>query len=263
MNNTAGGLIPLEKDLLTRYQKTYLRREKLIQECNQLEGLYMRLFGELITRCFEAQISCISRKKEITLYQASYNRGEVPDPEKIAHQLEAVMSGYHAYLEELKQDSENARNARRLTEEERLKIRKIHRDLVFRLHPDLHPEYAHDEQMAALWQTMTTAYECMDLAALEQVALQVASLLDGNAQASIDLSGVDFEKKIEELEAQMEEICANEPYLYRNWIYDPELVQEKTDELNEQLQQLQGYARELDEWLAELITRMEERTCQN
>lgn len=52
MNNTAGGLIPLEKDLLTRYQKTYLRREKLIQECNQLEGLYMRLFGELITRCF-------------------------------------------------------------------------------------------------------------------------------------------------------------------------------------------------------------------
>ncbi len=263
MNNTAGGLIPLEKDLLTRYQKTYLRKEKLIQECNQLEGLYMRLFGELIAACFEAQISCISRKKEIALYQAAYNRGEVPDPEKIALQLKAVMAGYQAYLEELKQDSEDARHARKITEEERLKIRKIHRDLVFRLHPDLHPEYAHDEQMAALWQTMTTAYECMDLATLEQVALQVASLLDGNTQAAMDLSGVDFEKKIEELEANMKEMRAKDPYQYRNWIHDPDLVQEKTDELNEQLQHYQEYARELDEWLAELITRMEERPCQN
>lgn len=257
MTNDRNEIIPADDGLLSQYEKLYLRMQNLRQECVQLRGRYMQLFGQLTIQRFSLRIKIIRLKKEIALYVLTYNKGETPDPQVIAQSLNKEMAAWYAMFKDLVHQEKLIREAEPISEEEELKIRKIFRSLVHLIHPDLHPELESDEEMKTLWNELVTAYHIADLETMEEIQVQILYRLRLLGETTTVPSHDAVEERIERLKEKIEKIQSKDPYLYRDWIDDPEKVQEKKNEMQEFNESLKAYLDSLNQQLQELISSRE------
>lgn len=263
MENNRFEIIPEEDGLLQKYEKTFLKKQRVLQECEQLKVRYMRLFGTLLIQRYDLQVQSIRRRKEIALYLQAYNRGEKPDPEAIEKELDRIMKAYDGELENLIAKHVLSQGAVPVTEEEKLRIRRIFRELVHLMHPDLHPGLADNEMIQDLWNQLNAAYQVMDLDAMEGIRVQVIAVLSGLPDAGVIPTVDKLKERIQKLESEIEVIQSQDPYRYKEWIFDRELVQEKKDELHEQIEDLKDYNEQLKENLEHIIAARENNTCMN
>lgn len=258
MNYDRFEILPAGDSLLDQYEKLYIRKQTLEQESSQLRCRYMLLFGTLLIRRFSLEIRTVRQKKEIAAYIRIYNRGEIPDPQRIARDLNEKMADWYEMLRNLVRQEKAAQNAEPIPENDRLRIRQIFRSLVHQMHPDLHPELESDEEIKQLWNELLSAYHCMDLETMEEIQVQVLLRLKLKGENISLPSHCAVEERIRRLKEKIAVILETDPYRYREWIDDPDLVEEKKTELQEEISILNSYSQKLKQELEELIRSREE-----
>lgn len=147
------------------------RDELLFVTCKNIEMQYMLKVGGLEYKAYEAQCAMLRAKRKCELLQARRNRQEEVDMVGIEAILDEEFAAFRQRLEE-QLGRMNAALARSrlevLTGDEAKTLKKLYRQAVKALHPDLHPELT--EQQLALFRQAVTAYENGDLASLRVIA---------------------------------------------------------------------------------------------
>ena len=235
------------------YESLLLDRDRYQKEAYQALGEYTRIFGEKITEVFKQRIACIERKKMLSYCLMYFNRGESVDLKKIQEQIKAEMAEYQAQLAAMIENNEACKKSRVIPQKEALRIKQIYRSIAKKLHPDLNPLTEQHEELMELWRRNITAYQCNNLKELEEIEVLVEQALAALGQGKTTISIPDIDEKIEKIYKEIEKIRSTDPYLFRELLDDPSLVEEKNNELDKELKDYQEYAAKLDEELKRFI----------
>ena len=236
-----------------RYEELLMRRDAVRKEAFKYDRAYVREFGDLILEIFQLKIECIRKKKTIEYCQAAVNRGLSVDQDQMQEYLRQEMAAFQAQLEDMIEDTENAKNAGEITEIELLQIKKIYHRMVKKIHPDINPIVAENEQLQELWQRVVTAYTSNDLKELQEAEILVNKLLKQIDAGALEIEIQNIDEKIAELEEEIKRICETDPYMYKFLLDDDEAVKEKTDSLNEEKESYEEYSSQLDEIMTGLL----------
>ena len=244
------GLIPEKNSGYVRYEELIMQRDRLKKEAFQANQEYIRVFGERICSLFACKVSCIRKKKMISYCQAILNHGGEIDREDLNRYLENEMAEYQKELDDLLKAKKAAEGAHSVSEVELLEIRKLYRSLVKRMHPDRNPKLAENEDIINLWNEIVIAYNCNDLKRLQELELLANTFLNRvglEEQLKIEIPNI--EKRIAEIEAEIDTIKNTDPYLYKVLLDDPNAVREKEKALDEEIADYGEYERQLEEIL--------------
>ncbi len=246
-------LVKIEKDDYERYEELLLRRDAYRKEAKGAQILYVKEFGELITRSFQEQVSCIAKKKCIAFYQAAANRGETVNLEEVNAYLRETMAEYDQQLKEMLQEYEAARGVKFVSEDTAMKVRKLYRQIAKLIHPDMHPDLQGNEIWNDLWEQAMDAYHRNDLEALQEVEVLVHRALQENGGDTSEIVIPNLEERITAVRDEIEKITSTDPYLYKRLLKDPEAVEEKKQDLREEIEKYRAYGDELDQVLKEFL----------
>ena len=243
-------MIRLENDSYERYEELLIRRDVLRKEALHYEIEYIKEFGELIARSFEAKISCIEKKKIIAYCQAILNKGGVIDQAQMEEYIATVMAEYNEQLNDMLMRNDAAKAGNRISEYEYRQIKKIYYAIARMIHPDMNPDLKDDETIRDLWNRTIVAYDCNQLKELEELQVLVNSYLASIDYKHEDIIIPDIEEKIFRLNEEIEEIINTDPYTYKYLLSDPDSVSEKKRDLEEEINDFNSYAKQLDEVIA-------------
>ena len=236
-----------------RYEELNLRKDEANKAAFQYENAYVREFGELIMESFRMKMETVKKRKTIEFCSIFANRGESVDQEALRQYLEEEMAGYSRRLDDMIRDHEDAKKAKRISEAELLKIKRIYHRLVKKIHPDMSPLTRENEELKELWQRLTAAYRCNDLKTMEETEVLINAVLKQLDMGECEILIPDIEERIRELEAEIERIKTTDPYQYRYLLDDDEAVSEKKQELEREISEYEDYGKQLDRMLEELL----------
>ena len=239
----------------SRYEELLIRRDDLKKQAFQYERAYVREFGDLILKVFEMKLECIRKKKTIEYCQMFINRGESVDRNALQAYLQRELKEYEAKLNDMIKDNEVAKDNRPISEADLLKIKRIYHKLVKKIHPDINPAISGNEELMGLWQRLIIAYDCNDLKEMEEVEVLVNALLEKLDLGASDIEIPNIEEKIAEILNEIEKITTTDPYCYKDLLGDAEAVQQKKQELRDELKDYEDYGRQLDDMLDGILGR--------
>ena len=231
------------------YEELLLKRENLRKEGAQFYINYIRVFGELLTESFRKKIKCIRKKKMIAYCQKCVNQGLDINSVNLNSYIEAEMSEYEEQLKQMAQEAKDAAKARSISDADVRKIKEIYYRLARKIHPDMRPEYADDEQIMDYWYRIVIAYQNNQLQELEELEVLVNTCLEENQGNDETLHIEDVEAKIKHMEQEIDRIVSAAPYTYRFLLKDGKQTEEKKEELQREIKEYEQYALELDEVL--------------
>lgn len=237
----------------SRYEELLLYREQLRKEAYIYRGLYMKQFGDLLLEIFEIQIECIKKKKMLAYYQMALNRGDTIEQEKVDEFIAREMQEYQKQLQDMIDENKAARKMKEIPSEKFLKIKKIYRRLAKQLHPDINPRTNENKELLELWNLVVVAYNCNSLEDIEEAEILVNQAFERIGMGAIEIEIPNISEKIEALEEDIQIIKETEPYQYKYILDNSDLVQKKTQELEEEKKTYLEYRGELDKVLAEII----------
>ncbi|MCR5502756.1 MAG: hypothetical protein K6F53_07090 [Lachnospiraceae bacterium] len=240
------GIIKTGNASYTKYEELLARRDDVRKQAFQYERAYVREFGDLILQVFEMKLECIRKKKTIGYCQTFINRGESVDQDALQEYLQKELAEYQAQLDDMIRDNEAAKEHERVSEADLLKIKRIYRKIAKKIHPDINPGTARNEELMELWQRLAAAYNCNDLKEMEETEVLINAVLAKMDLGAEDISIPDIGEKIEEIRAEIERIKNTDPYRYKFLLEDPEAVEQKKQELRDELKEYEDYGRQLD-----------------
>ncbi len=235
------------------YEELLLRRDQMRKEAHIWQGLYVKEFGDLMMELFERQIACIRKKKLIGYYQAAVNRGKPIDQDEIDRMLREEMENYEKRLQEMIDENEAAKNMSRVSEGQLLEIRKIYHRLAKQLHPDINPKTAEIPELMALWNMAVTAYNSNSLEDMQEVELLVNRALERLGMGITEIDIPDLPAKIKAVEAEIQKIIDTDPYQYKFLLNDKDAVEEKKQDLLDQIANYSEYEDSLDAAIEDLL----------
>ena len=242
------------EELRERYENLILRRDRLEKEAEQYRMEYFHEFGELITDVFQARIDCIALKKSIAFCQAKRNAGEEIDPISLQEYIDANMLAYNAQLEELLSLTEAGKTLVPISVLEAEEIKRIYRRVAKKLHPDICPMTAEEPDLMELFQKVLSAYRRNDLKALREAETLINRFLKEHGEEPEPAEIEGLPEKIADLEMEIAQIAASEPYTYKTLLEDPEAIEKKRSELKAEKEEYQAYKKELQAHLESLLT---------
>lgn len=230
-----------------------------------LEARYYALVGKEQYRLFALRNEVLRTRRKIELFRVAVNRGEMPDPELIESRLDEELKQWVEKLEELKGKIEWAgyySRLPRLTAAEAIKLKKLYRKLVRKLHPDFN-----EEQPASfkhLWERVNVAYQNSDLEELQTLLLLLSDHKeDLAAPSTMEQLAADTEKlrdKIDQLLKNLAEVNEHFPFKYREKLADESWVASQVKAVKNQIEEMERrrlhYAsllKELDEGKDQII----------
>ena len=224
-----------------------------------LETQYMMKVGRKEYKLFGLQVEVLRLKREIALYQAAKNRGEVITQEQVKAVIEKEFADFKAQLkmqQEKLKEAEALYRAPLLSPEKVKEVKKIYHRLVMKLHPDLNPNQP--EMAKHLWEQVVAAYKEQNWEGLMLLNDMVEELLVGNARDVPSFGLMEtlqreceiITGKIGELKRKMEELKARPPYCYEALLANSAKVLEKREELDALIEQTEEATASLKEMLA-------------
>jgi hypothetical protein len=221
-----------------------------------LEAEYMLKLGKKEYELFSCQVEVLRLKREISLFQAARNRGEIITEEEVAKIIKEEFSEYQQLLEKQKANLEFARmyiGAEKLSPEEIKELKKLYHDIVRKLHPDLNPDLP--DEAAVLWERVQAAYQMNEWQELYLLAEMVEELLEGkkdpveaiNSLVQMQEETAKILQKTSELETQIAKTKERVPFVYEKLLRDPAAIKVKRHELDWQIKLCKNRLKELKE----------------
>ena len=233
------------------------RDRLLLVECKGIEARYMALVGALECEAFREEVAYRRAKRKMEMLQALFNRGEHAPEWKIEELLDEEMAQYQQRLddrmEKLNQmvSSGGAGGFPAATEEE---LRKVYHKVVKALHPDLNPDLS--DQEIELFQWAQNAYENRDLATLKTIA----DALRTDRDLPEDMTRGDLIRERERLveiasdiRGSIAKIKSEYPYTMKDLINDEEWVQQRREELQQQIDDFIKIRKTYEERIKEML----------
>ncbi len=243
-------LVKIQNASYTRYEELLIRRDVLRKEAYHYQMAYLREFGELLTKVFEAKIKCIEKKKIIAYCQRKLNRGEKINGNELDQYIENVMKDYYDELQFMLERNESLRGGKHVSELTYRKIKAIYYKIAKLIHPDMNPSLKDDSVVKDLWNRAVTAYECNDLKELEEIQVLINGYLESINYKHDTMDIPDINERIFELNAEIDKILKTDPYQYKYLLADNEAVEDMKNDLAEELSDYENYAKDLDEVIA-------------
>lgn len=223
-----------------------LERDELqFHICKNIEAEYMVKIGSLEYKAFEFYCLTLRIKRKIELIQAKLNRREVVVLPLIEMQLDKEYAEYRQMLED-RMDTINSALLRRegteLSDEDTELLKKLYRQIVKKLHPDLNPNTT--EEQLALFRNAVAAYENGDLSVIKSIALLVDEITPGVSDFGLEDGLKELRMKKEKyLEAkagilEQTEIIKNSfPYNQAEFLNDETAVKIRKNELQMEIEE--------------------------
>lgn len=248
---TLNGLVPNPEEQALRETVARLRAsltalllqkdELLLIQCKRVESLYLRRFGALELKLYEAWCDCLRAKKKAKLIRVCRNRRQAVDVEQIEARLEEELG---VYRQQLEQRSSRVFGALRsgegsgLTSRGVKELKNLYRQAVKALHPDLHP--GEEEARSRILQQAMRAYRSGDLPGLRTICesldpdreQEISSLTELRAELS-RLRG-----QIRSLDGQLEAIKSEYPMNMQVYLEDEARGKQHEAELLDNLREI-------------------------
>ena len=252
-----------ENEKYQQYEKLLFERDKYKKQAGEYLREYIREFGELMTDVFRKKISCIEKKKMISYCQKRLNKGEAIDVEAMNEYIMNEMEEYNLQLADMMRNNDICRNGEPISRSDVLQIKKIYRRIAKKIHPDIHPGTLDISILSDLWNMVTDAYDRSDLKSLEELEIQINSVLRELGDDVPDEDIPDIEEKIQALEEEIDKILSTDPYQYKFLLGDEEKVQELKEDLSEELEAYSRYEKQLKVILRQIVSGGAEFTWEN
>ena len=200
---------------------------------------YMLELGSLEYKAYKAQCTALRLKRKIDLIQSLKNREEPIILEKIEEALDSEFAEYKKKLnEQIEKMNEAIERSRykELTAEENNEIKKLYREIVKVLHPDLNPNTT-DAQIR-LFDNAVQAYKNGNLYTMriihEMVATQHPSDdINSNAMSILREKHEELKRLIFAIQDSIENIKKAYPFTVLDILNDPKKLSEKRKELED------------------------------
>lgn len=192
--------------------------------------------------CFEndllkAEIEARRAKRKLALAQAQVNRGQSVADQAIEEQLEGEFAEWEAQLNVHVQDYldalSNRAASRAMNERDARELKRLHRTLIRRLHPDANA--GHEEECERFFLIAQAAYEHGDLDLLRSVEAATGHLGKNRrepaseSEAAVELELV--ETRISVAREKLESLKSSDPYLLGDKLDNPDWVADTVNEL--------------------------------
>lgn len=209
--------------------------------CPELEQKFLRLFGELEIRVFEAQCECKRLRRQIELMRANLNRQEPINFVEITLKLTIEFEEFQKTIDEEKEKYEEAskKESVKLDEKDEKKLKKLYRELVKKLHPDINPDQT--PEMKELFNQVVAAYQNNDIEKME-ILDEIAS---GKEEAAVLVNDIvqlqqeiaKFHSMIKRIQEEITQIKQRYPYNKKELLDDEEAIAKEKQNLEEMLVQ--------------------------
>lgn len=192
--------------------------------------------------CFEndllkAEIEARRAKRKLALAQAQANRGQSITSQAIDEQLEQEFAEWeaqlNAHVQEYLDALESRATSRVMSEQDARELKRLHRTLIKRLHPDANA--GNEEECERFFLIAQAAYEHGDLDLLRSVEAATGHLGKNRrepaseSEAAVELELV--ETRISVAREKLESLKSSDPYLLGDKLYDPDWVADTVNEL--------------------------------
>lgn len=241
-----------------------IERDRLVLvECKELEAAYLSEFGALNAEIYEADGELRYLRRKLEMLQAEANRSKQADPEAVEATLkieyEAFKKAFEDFVHkvyeaerhsakrraEAEQQPQSAKETKEKKDRAR-KLKKLYRDVVKAMHPDLHPNQ--DEQTKDLFKRAILAYKDGDLKTLSEISGALGA--EGSIGAAYRLEELRREKRrlltmIRSVQVEIQTVKSKYPYTKKELLEDPGRLEQEKTALRSLLEQLKQSAEEL------------------
>lgn len=212
-----------------KLQKLLMKRDTLKKKMITIKMDYIQIFGELRMEEFNLQVQIIRLKKEIVWIVRKQNAHEAVDLEQMKSEIDQQMNEYKCRLPRWQKNTPWSVMPKSVQKKNYLKIRHIYHRIAKRIHPDLHPRLADNEDVSLIWHAACLAYELNDLEELENLEVQLNFLMEEIESDEQDYEFTfDPEKRIERIQEQIDELNQDPVFDLCKWI-DTEEGQNKEE----------------------------------
>lgn len=232
--------------LRTELVKLIADRDHLLNTVKpNLEAKYYAAIGKEQYRLFLLRNDVLRLRRKIELIQACRNRGEEPDLDLIEMQLDAELQQWIEELRELARKIEWADFHNRLPQlspEQSRELRRLYRELVRKLHPDLNEVLP--ESYKYLWDRVLAAYRNGDLEELQTLSLLLAEKEEelSPAPSTMEQLAADvkkLEQKIGEMLENLSRLQEQFPFDLRDKLADPRWAAAQQQDLERQIEEME------------------------
>ncbi len=229
------------EDLREELVKLATEREILLTtEKRALETKYYLKIGRKQYQLYLLRNEVLRLRRKTEIIRASLNRGESYDLEMVEKCLDEELKRWEEEVLELFQKIRYAEYINKLpllTPAEAGELKKLFRELVRRLHPDLNRELA--EKNKHLWNRALAAYDHGDLQELKTLALLVEDKEKAKesftATAELNTAIGKIKKQITHLLQDLAKIEQQFPFTLREKLDDEAWVKEQNVEMERQM----------------------------
>lgn len=231
----------------------------VLQVNPQIEAEYATKIGYLENDLMKWQIAARRARRRFALARARANSGMAFATDEFEAQLDEELAEWESLLaksvESFLEAAERAARSRPMSPSESRELKRLHRELIKRLHPDLHP--GQSAEATRFFMVAQAAYENGDLDVLRSVAVATEGMGEVDVapdmsedEASIELELVLAHERV--VAQQLEKLKRSNPYALKEKLEDGAWVIRRTSELKKQIEEQKAAARAYDERFREL-----------
>lgn len=231
----------------------------VLQENPRIEADYATKIGYLENNLMKWQIAARRSRRRYTLAQARANVGASFQTDEFEAQLDEELVQWESLLaascEAFLKAAERIAGSKPLSPTDARELKRLHRNLIKRLHPDLHP--GQPEEATRFFYVAQAAYEHGDLDSLRAVDVATEGMGEearetyaSENEAQVALECVLAEERV--AQQQLENLKSTNPYALKEKLDDGPWVVNKTTQLKQEIEEQKQAAKAYDEGFAAL-----------
>lgn len=226
--------------------------------CKNIEMKYMLELGNLEYKAYESMCYMLRLKRKMELIQAKKNRLEKVVLIEIEKQLDREFALYQETLNvqiEKMNEALERNEAEFLSQEEGKLLKKLYRNIVKVLHPDINPNVT--EGKIQLLNQAVTAYKNGNLKTLEIIAVMMGEetffIKPKERIKQLIKERERLQKAIGEVKEEIRKIKSEYPYIMKEIIENPQNMEEKRCQLKKLLEEYQNIGKMYERRIEEMM----------